>query len=501
MTAHECLLKMENIVKDFPGIRALDQVNFTLEKGQIHGLLGSNGAGKSTLIKVLGGLYSDYSGRIMFQGQEANIRTPKQATDLGIAVIHQEFSLLPDLTVAENIMLGREPLKKRVGLAFTDWDKLFGDAESFLEELGFDLPAKARIADLGVAQQQLVQIAKALICDAKILVMDEPTARLSSSERADLFAIMHRLRDSGVGIIYISHFLEEVFMIADHITILRDGKVIESKPASELDHPAVVRLMIGREVAETPVEIPVHSGVPILEVWNLTDHERFQDISFTLYKGEILGLAGLVGAGRTELARALFGASQYPLEGQIVIGGKEFVPSSPQEAISRGLALLPEDRKQQGLVLDHSVASNLTLTTLRHLIHGPLIDASRRRELVEKMIKLVEVKCTSSQVSVNTLSGGNQQKVVLGKWLAVQPEILILDQPTAGIDVGTKAEIYKLMEQLVKDGMSLIVISDEPEELARVCQRILIMRKGRIVKELVGRSTSEEVLAGVTAEY
>lgn len=501
MTAHECLLKMENIVKDFPGIRALDQVNFTLQQGQIHGLLGSNGAGKSTLIKVLGGLYSDYSGSILVQGKKTNIHTPKEATDLGIAVIHQEFNLLPDLTVAENILLGREPLRKRCGLPFTDWPRLYGDAELLLEELGFDLPVRAKISDLGVAQQQLVQIAKALICDAKILVMDEPTARLSSNERADLFGIMHSLRDSGVGIIYISHFLEEVFMIADQITILRDGKVIESKPASELDHPTVVRLMIGREVADTPVEIPAHSGIPVLEVKNLTDHERFHDISFTLFKGEILGLAGLVGAGRTELATALFGASQYPLEGHVAIDGEEFYPTSPQEAISRGLALLPEDRKQKGLVLEHSVSSNLTLTTLKDLTNGPLIDASKRKELAEQMIKLVEVKATSPQVAVNTLSGGNQQKVVLGKWLAVQPEILILDQPTAGIDVGTKAEIYKLMEQLVKDGMSLIVISDEPEELARVCPRILIMRKGRIVKELVGRSTSEEVLAGVTAEY
>ncbi|NMB00484.1 MAG: sugar ABC transporter ATP-binding protein [Firmicutes bacterium] len=501
MTAHENLLRMENIVKDFPGIRALGGVDFTLQQGQIHGLVGSNGAGKSTLIKVLGGLYSDYSGQICFQGQEVNIRTPKQATDLGIAVIHQEFSLVRDLTVAENIMLGREPLNKRCGLPFTDWRELYAEVELFLDKLGFDLPIRAKISDLGVAQQQLVQVAKALICDARILVMDEPTARLSNNERADLFAIMNQLRDSGVGIIYISHFLEEIFMIADHITVLRDGKVIESKPASELDHATVVRLMIGREVAETPVDIPPHSHIPVLQVRNLTDHERFHDISFTLFKGEILGLAGLVGAGRTELARALFGASQYPLEGEIMLDGKPFYPSSPHEVISRGLALLPEDRKEQGLILEHSVLSNLTLTTLERLTRGLLIDATERKGLADRIIDLVQVKATNPQVLVNTLSGGNQQKVVLGKWLAVHPKILILDQPTAGIDVGTKAEIYRLMEQLVKDGMSLIVISDEPEELARVCQRILIMRKGRIVKELVGPSTSEEVLAGVTAEY
>lgn len=501
MTAHEYLLKMENIVKDFPGIRALDKVNFTLKQGQIHGLLGSNGAGKSTLIKVLGGFYADYEGDIYIEGREASIRTPRQATDYGIAVIHQEFSLLSDLTVAENIMLGREPLKKRGGLSFVDWPILYHDTQSFLAELGFNLPVKAKIRELGVAQQQLVQIAKALICDAKVLVMDEPTARLSSAERNDLFAIIQRLRDSGVGIIYISHFLEEVFMIADQLTILRDGKVVSSKSASELDHASVVHLMIGREVANTSREHVSQVGAPVLEVKNLTDHERFHDISFTLHQGEILGLAGLVGAGRTELARSLFGANLPSLTGNIFIEGEDFTPSSPQEAIARGLALLPEDRKQQGLILAHSVSANLSLTTLNQHTKGPIIRSSKRKELVNRMIELVGVKCTSSEVSVNTLSGGNQQKVVLGKWLAVKPSILILDQPTAGIDVGAKAEVYKIMEQLVQDGMSLIVISDEPEELARVCDRVLIMRKGRIVKEFVGPLSSEEVLAGVTAEY
>lgn len=501
MTGHESLLKMEAIIKDFPGIRALDQVSFALEQGQIHGLLGSNGAGKSTLIKVLGGFFSDYSGRILLRGEEVSIRTPRQATDCGIAVIHQEFNLNPHLTVAENIMLGQEPLRKLAGLTFIDWNRLYKGAQAFLDRVGFELPIKEKVGSLGVAQQQLVQIAKALIYDAKILVMDEPTARLSSNEREDLFQVIQQLKNAGVGIIYISHFLEEVFMIADQITVLRDGKVVASKPASELNHPAVVRLMVGREVSQTPVNIPPHTGIPVLEVKDLTDHQRFQDISFTLYEGEILGLAGLVGAGRTEVARALFGASRNPLTGQIAVGGRGFHPSSPRAAISRGLALLPEDRKEQGLILQHSVAENISLTILNKLVKGPFIDHLGRQERVQQMIEMVEVKCTSPKVQVNTLSGGNQQKTVLGKWLAVHPEILILDQPTAGIDVGTKAEIYKLMEQLVADGMSLIVISDEPEELARVCQRILVMRKGRIVKELQKPFTSEEVLAGVTAEY
>lgn len=501
MTVHESLLEMQAIIKDFPGVRALNQVSFTLEQGQVHGLLGSNGAGKSTLIKVLGGIFSDYSGRILLKGAEVDIRTPRQAADAGIAVIHQEFNLHPHLTVAENIFLGREPVKKLAGMSFIDWENLYAQAETFLQEIGFELPIKEKVETLGVAQQQLVQIAKALVYDAKILVMDEPTARLSSHEREDLFKVIQRLKDSGVGIIYISHFLEEVFMIADYITVLRDGEVVTSQPASELDHRSVVNLMVGREVAQNPVEIPPHGNVPILEVQGLSSPDGFEDISFTLFKGEILGIAGLVGAGRTELARALFGAANEPLQGKIKIDGKDYTPTTPRAAIARGLALLPEDRKDQGLVLQHSVSDNITLTVLERLVKGPFIDHSERKGQVQKLIEMVEIKAASPNVEVNTLSGGNQQKTVLGKWLAVQPDILILDQPTAGIDVGTKAEIYKLMEQLVAAGMSLIVISDEPEELARVCQRLLVMRKGRIVNELHKPFTSEEVLAGVTAEY
>lgn len=501
MTGHESLLEMQAIIKDFPGIRALNQVSFTLEQGQVHGLLGSNGAGKSTLIKVLGGFFSDYSGKILLKGAEVDIRTPRQAADAGIAVIHQEFSLHPHLTVAENILLGREPLKKRAGMSFIDWEELYAQAGAFLEEIGFELPIKEKVENLGVARQQLVQVAKALVQEARILVMDEPTARLSSHEREDLFKVIQKLQTSGVGIIYISHFLEEVFMIADQITVLRDGEVVTSTPASQLDHRSVVNLMVGREVAQTPVDVPQHAGVPILEVENLTSSQEFQDISFSLFKGEILGIAGLVGAGRTELARALFGASSGPLDGKIQIGGKDYVPTSPRAAIARGLALLPEDRKDQGLILQHSVAENITLTVLERLVKGPFIDSTARKGRVQNLIEMVEVKATSPHAQVNTLSGGNQQKTVLGKWLAVQPEILILDQPTAGIDVGTKAEIYKLMEELVTAGMSLIVISDEPEELARVCQRILVMRKGRIVNEIHKPFTSEEVLAGVTADY
>lgn len=501
MTAAKGLLSMDNISKDFPGVRALDKVNFTLVEGQIHGLLGSNGAGKSTLIKVLGGLYNDYQGQISIQGQPCKVLSPKQAADLGIAIIHQEFSLVPDLNVAENILLGLEPLKKLGAIPLLDWNGLHAKAESFLKELGFDVPIRAKVRDLSVAQQQLVQIAKALVCNAKILVMDEPTARLSSNERNYLFQIMRRLKDAGVGIVYISHFLEEVFLIADHITVLRDGKNILSKPAAELNHLAVVKAMVGKDMAEVPELAPIKQGKAVLEVKNLSDFRKFWDISFTLHQGEILGLTGLVGSGRTEVARAIFGLGLPTLQGEMILKGEPFRPHSPQEAMAQGLALLPEDRKQQGLILIHPVSSNLTLTTLKRLTKGPFIDHGAKQNSVNKLIRTMEIKCASDQVLANTLSGGNQQKVVIGKWLAMRPDVLILDQPTAGIDIGTKAEIYRLMEQLAAEGISLIVISDEPEELARVAHRVLIMRKGRMVKELPGRPTSEEVLAGVTAEY
>jgi ribose transport system ATP-binding protein len=500
--AHQSLLSMQAITKDFPGVRALNHVSFTLEAGQVHGLLGANGAGKSTLIKVLGGLFDDYSGQILLDGEEVNIRSPRQAAAAGIALIHQEFNLHPQLTVAENILLGREPLRKIAGVPFLNWRQLYAQAEEFLTEIGFDLPIREKVGDLGVAGQQLVQIAKALVQKARILVMDEPTARLSSNEREDLFRVIKRLKTSGVGIIYISHFIEEVFMIADQITVLRDGQVVVSKPSPELDHRTVVNLMVGREVSQTPVDAAPPADTPVLEVEHFSSASGFSDVSFTLYKGEILGLAGLVGAGRTELARALFGASSEPLlGGNIRLGGTEYRPKSPRDAIARGLALLPEDRKHQGLVLQHSVAENISLTVLDRLVKGPFIDHSARAQKVKELIEMVEVKASSPDAKVSTLSGGNQQKTVLGKWLAVRPDILIMDQPTAGIDVGTKAEIYKLMEQLVAEGMSLIVISDEPEELARVCHRILVMRKGRVVNELNRPFTSEEVLAGVTAEY
>lgn len=496
------LLEMCEITKDFPGVRALDQVNFDLKRGEIHALVGANGAGKSTLIKVLGGVFGDYGGRILLEAQLRHISSPKQAGELGIAIIHQEFSLVPKLTVAENIMLGKEP-RRRIGRApFLSWRDLYDEAGKLLADLRFDLPLRAKVSELGVAEQQLVQIAKAMAVNAKVLVMDEPTARLSRNERDELFVIMRRLSRGGTGIIYISHFLEEVFMIADRVTVLRDGRTVQTHPTSGLNREELVRLMLGREVsAGSHRTDEVDRGMEALRVEHLGCPGEFSDVCFSLAHGEILGIAGLVGSGRTELARAIFGAERQSLSGRIILEGREYVPSSPEGAVARGLALLPEDRKQQGLVLIRPVADNIALAVTRRVKRGPFLDLKRRAGLVKEMVARLKIKCSTIRVQVGTLSGGNQQKVVLAKWLAAQPKVLILDQPTAGIDVGTKEEIYAFLEQLAKSGAALIVISDDPGELARVCDRVLIMRKGRIVRELTGHPTSEEVLSGVTADY
>ncbi|MGE5623862.1 MAG: sugar ABC transporter ATP-binding protein [Methanocella sp.] len=500
--AADRLLEMRQITKDFPGVRALDRVSFDLVPGEIHALVGANGAGKSTLIKVLGGVFGDYGGEVLLEGQVRRVSTPRQADDLGISIIHQEFSLVPKLTVAENIMLGKEP-RRRVGFAsFLSWRDLYDQAERLLAELKFDLPLRAKVDALGVAEQQLVQIAKAMAVKTKVLVMDEPTARLSRTERDELFVIMRRLSRGGTGIIYISHFLEEVFMIADRVTVLRDGRTIQTRLTRDLNREELVRLMLGREIVTGHHrQDEAVRGAVALQLEHLDHPAKFRGVNLSVSHGEILGIAGLVGSGRTELARAVFGADRQPLSGRVVLEGKEYVPSSPKRAIARGLALLPEDRKQQGLVLRRPVEDNIALAVTRKLKRGPFLDLEGRAGLVQRMVERLKIKCSTTKVQVGTLSGGNQQKVVLAKWLAAQPKVLILDQPTAGIDVGTKEEIYAFLEQLARGGAALIVISDDPGELARVCDRVLIMRKGRIVRELADHPSSEEVLSGVTADY
>lgn len=502
------------MTKRFPGVLALDNVDFELMHGEIHALVGANGAGKSTLMKVLAGAFSDYEGQVVIAGRKCEMRTPRQAQRNGVAVIHQEFSLVPTLTAAENIMLGMEPRRSRsfAGNAFLDKRAMLEQATRLLQELGFSaVDPKARVSGLGVAEQQLVQIAKAIAASARILVMDEPTARLSKAERDELFKVMFRLRDSGTAIVYISHFLEEVFYVAHRVTVLRDGKVVAVRPVSELNRRTLVHHMLGREIAagdKVRVGQPAgdgsqspHTGEEILSVKGLSHRGRFADVSFSLHRGEILGIAGLVGSGRTELARAIFGADGSVDAGSITVKGHRYAPSNPRAAVRTGLALLPEDRKQQGLVLVRPVSDNVLLPVTHEYVRGPFLDHRRRSTQVSSMTKRLNVKCASPAVQVRTLSGGNQQKIVLAKWLSASPDILILDQPTAGVDVGTKEEIYVFLRQLAAAGRALIMISDDPEELSRVCDRIVVMQRGRIVRELGGDCAVSDVLTAVTGDY
>lgn len=501
-TAETYLLKMDHIVKKFANHQVLKDVHFRLRQGSIHALVGANGAGKSTLMKVLAGVYPDYEGTIVLDGREVRLGNPRQGLELGIALIYQEFNLVPQLTVAENILLGREPSRRWGGIPFMNWRRLKETAAGVLQDLRFTLPLEAKVAHLGVADQQLVQIAKAIAAQAQVLVMDEPTARLSRNERDNLFQIMRRLQKNGTGIIYISHFLEEVFMVAEEVTVLRDGQHVGTFPIQELCHSQLVKLMLGHEVTARNYQRPAKKGPVLLKAKHLHQASKFDDINFSLHAGEILGIAGLVGSGRTELARAIFGAENRRfIHGRIEMEGTEVWFKTPQKAIESGLTLAPEDRKQQGLVLIRPIADNILMASTQRLRRGPFLDLTARRSLTMEMMKRLNIRCPDPRVAAGTLSGGNQQKVVLAKWLATKARVLILDQPTAGIDIGTKEEIYHLLSQLAEEGTGIIVISDDPEELARICQRVLIMRKGRIVKELADNPSSEEVLAGVTAEY
>lgn len=494
------LLEMHNITKRFSGIRVLHNVNFCAGRGEIVGLVGANGAGKSTLMKVLSGVYPDYEGDIKIDDNPVRFTAPLQSIGEGIGVVYQEFSLVNTLTVAENILLGREPRKKLGGLPFLNWRGIKEEAQAILGNLGFTLSPSAVVGDLGVADQQLVQIAKTMASQPKILVMDEPTARLSRNERDNLFRTLIRLRDSGTAIVYISHFLDEVFMIASRITVLRDGCVVKTAPCSEFSHASLVYLMLGHAVEANPKR---REGKPIgRELLSIKDFSRkgkFSDINLRLCAGEILGITGLVGSGRTEFARALFGADCNDVSGGVLLEKKPFLPKTPYNAIKKGVALVPEDRKQQGLVLVRPVGDNIAMAVNDRLTKFVFIDEKKRTELIERMVESLEIKTAGLDVEASTLSGGNQQKVVLAKWLATDAKVLILDQPTAGIDIGTKDEIYKLLE-LLSETVGIIVISDDPEEITRICDRVLVMRRGKIVNELSVNITNDSVLAAITSE-
>ncbi|MDI6759488.1 MAG: sugar ABC transporter ATP-binding protein [Candidatus Brocadiaceae bacterium] len=491
-------LLMRGIRKEYPGVCALDGVDFEVAFGEVHALLGVNGAGKSTLMSILSGATRMDEGAIFINGKKLDITSPHKAMELGISIIYQEFNLVPHLTVAENIFLGREP-RKRMG--FIDYREIHTGAVSLLERLGAPFSPRERVANLGVAQQQLVEIAKALFKEARIIAMDEPTATLSMKETERLFSIIRLLKAEGKGIVYISHRLEEIFEIADRVTVLRDGRLVETCSLQEVTRGKLVEMMLGRalEGAVTRREVPPGVAGPlpskeVLRVEGLTRRGVLEDINLTVKEGEILGIAGLVGAGKTELARALYGLDPID-KGKVVIGGCPVRLQSPAEAIRRGVVLVPEDRKRLGLVLGMAVRENISLASLFRFSRFGFVNGRRERRTAGEMVESLRVKTPGLEQQVRNLSGGNQQKVVLAKWLLRGARVLIFDEPTRGIDVGAKVEVHGLIRALADKGAAILLISSELQEVIDHSDRMVVMHGGRITGELrKEEATPERVL-------
>jgi ribose transport system ATP-binding protein len=484
------VLQMRHIRKTFPGVVALDDVDFDLRRGEVHILLGENGAGKSTLMKILSGAYQKSAGQIVFDGQDVEIKNPKHALTLGISTIYQEFNLIPHLSAGENIFLGREP--RWFGLI--DQRAIFQAATRALKGLGLTLDPHKLIKELKVAEQQMIEVAKALSLDARILIMDEPTAALTEHEIKELFAIIRSLRDKGVSIVYISHRMEELFEIGDRVTVLRDGRTVGTYDVREMSKSELIRLMVNRELTELFPKERAELGPEVLRVEGLNTQGGLKDISFSLRKGEVLGIAGLLGAGRTELARAIFGLDKIA-SGTISINGSPQRIGSPRAAINSGIGFLTEDRKSQGLVLPLSVKENLCLASVDKFSRWGLMNAQEEQQAADRYVKDLRIKTPSLNQKVVYLSGGNQQKVVLSKWLCCKSEVFIFDEPTRGVDVGAKAEIYQLMNRLTASGVAIIMISSEMLEVLGMSDRILVMRGGRITGEFsAAEATQERVL-------
>jgi ribose transport system ATP-binding protein len=484
------LLKAEAIDKRFPGVHALDTVDFDLEPGEVHVLLGENGAGKSTLMKIFSGTVSKDRGKLVIRNQEVDLESPHHARELGIGMVYQELSLIPGLNVAENIFLGRLP-KRSSGTVH--WPKLFKDAATLFERFGVHVDPQMKVRNLGMAEKQLVEIAKALSMDAQILLLDEPTSALSDEERDQLLNIIRRLQDRGVGIVYVSHRLDEVPQIGQRVTVLRDGKKMGTLPVKEAHEATLIRLMVGRELQEHYPKEAVEVGAEILRVQGLTVENTLHDISLSLHKGEILGIAGLMGAGRTEFARALFGIDKIK-SGKIFIAGEEVTISSPWDAIELGLGFLTENRRD-GLIPRLSVAANVTLSSLKQMNTYGFLRHRQERSLAEEYIQELDIRTSGIQQKAEFLSGGNQQKIVLAKWMCSQAKIMIFDEPTRGIDVGSKIEVFRLMNQLVTRGVGIIMISSELLEVMAMADRILVMCRGTITAEFQrGTATQEDIL-------
>jgi rhamnose transport system ATP-binding protein len=482
------LVELRGLSKSYGGVDALSDVSFPIAPASVHALVGENGAGKSTLVKILTGVVAPDAGDVLLDGQARRIGDPQTAHRLGIVAMYQEPTVFPDLTVAENVFAGRQPR----GFARTvSWRKTREDARAVLSELGVDFGPDTPVRGLGVADRQLLEIAKALSSSARLLIMDEPTAALSPNEVDRLFDTVRGLRERGVAIVFISHRLEEVTALADTVTVLRDGRHVATRPAAELDHGEIVRLMVGRSLDALFPKEEAEIGEVTLKVEGLHRSGVFSGVSFELRRGEIVGLAGFVGSGRTEVARGIFGIDRLN-GGKLWIDGRPFTPRSPRAALRRGLAYLPEDRLQQGLVQSMSIGHNVALGVLPDLTPGGFLRPRRERALANRFMDQLRIKATSPSQIVRSLSGGNQQKVVLAKWLAAEPKILILDEPTHGVDVGTKADVHRTISHLAATGLTILLISSELPEILGMSDRVLVMREGRLVGEFPRAEATQE---------
>ncbi|WP_018700525.1 sugar ABC transporter ATP-binding protein [Amorphus coralli] len=484
------LLVLDGVTKTFPGVKALDDVSFEVRHGEVHALLGENGAGKSTLMKVLAGNHQAERGQVHLEGEAIRVANPLEAKKRGIVLIHQELSLVPEMTVAENIFLGSLPT---TALGIVNWRTLFDRAGRILDQLGCRFAASDKVDRLSIANRQMVEIARALVFTPKVVVFDEPTASLTDAEKVVLFDIIERLKEQDVGIVYISHRMDEIFRLSDRITVLRDGQVSGTLKTAETTEDEVTRLMIGRSLEGRPAAAPGAIGEVALELKGLSCGDLFRDVSFSLRRGEVVGMYGLIGAGRTEIAETIFGL-RTPDAGEIRVHGEVVQIASPPDAIRHGIALAPESRKEQGLVLGMSCRDNMSLAQLEGVSATGWLDRGAEQAIYDEYAERLALKSPSWRTPVVNLSGGNQQKVVLGKWLSTRPEILIVDEPTRGIDVGSKSEIHALIRRLAASGIAVLVISSEMPEVLGVSDRILALYHGRLAAEFDAASVTEDAL-------
>jgi ABC-type sugar transport system ATPase subunit len=489
----EFLIEVKEIEKSFPGVKALKGVSFNVRKGEVDALCGENGAGKSTLIKVMTGAHQPDSGKILVDGKETRFNSPQQAIEMGIACIYQELSIVPQVDLAHNIYVGNLPLKP--GSKTIDKKKLYSDTSKILEMLGLPVSPKTLAGELSIAQQQMIEIGRALSRNARCIIMDEPTSSLSDAETEILFGLIEKLKASQVAIIYISHKLNEVMRISDRITVIRDGENVITKNTRDFTEAELIENIIGRDASKLYIKSEAQQGDEILEVRGLTKHGVFEDISFSVKQGEILGFFGLVGAGRTEIMRAVFGVDRYD-SGSVTVNGTAVKRGSPRNAIKNGICYCSEDRKKEGLALILDVMSNMTLPSISRLKKAGIIDRKVQRQVTDEYIQRLNIKTSSKSQLAGNLSGGNQQKIVIAKWLMMHPKVLILDEPTRGIDVGSKAEIYKLVSVLAQNSVAVIFVSSELQELIGICDRIITVCEGRITGNLMVKEvTDSQILA------